>query len=201
MPLDIDVGSYFNKVGLYIRKCVNLYVMFVAGLIGIGLSVLIVAIGQAFWIKLLFYGLSFVVAAIFCGCYMEDSSLEFSEKMEKVSQVCRIAGVFIICSLLSTEAGLFYNSGYRQHIPLKVYVTDEIREVPSEDRRLLEDKSYKVVEIYEGHTNNRISKYSFPEEEFSKVDLYTDITEMEVFIDYVPFLIYGEKQRFVRESN
>ena len=177
----------------FIKK-VNLVRLLTSLLVGVGLSILIIAIGGAVIFKLVFLLLSFIIL----GIHLSENVMS-----SEYSKETRNGIIFIVLTFLFLELGLCFNANYKEIIPIKCVITDEVKLVKNISGKIVPGMTvpYKKVTYINLYTNEELEDTYIEDGDEVKLEYSSSVNAIETYIEYVPFLIYKEKKRFFRKSD
>lgn len=171
----------------------NLVILFAAILSGITLILLTLLINFALFLKLFFVIAASIITTMLIFEHVDE------EDRKKAFYQCFL---YIILSLCVMEYGLYSNSNYTDCVSVNVVVSDEEHVVKNRSGEIVNGETipYKIVAYYDATDNDRMEVYVIEDGDESRLPSLINVTHYETYIDYVPFLIYKKKHRYIHSN-
>jgi hypothetical protein len=172
-----------NKIQWYTSLSINQIIY--SFLVGVCISFIIISAGSGS----LGFKFGFIVIATLITSI--NISMEgYSDERKKIEY--KRFGIFILMVLMFMEMVLFTYSTVEETIPIKAIVTEK----QSKDEPF---KKYNYVVHYNLDDNEFIDYKTFNIDQIEKMKLYTDVVAKHVYIDYIPFIKYETKVKYIRK--
>jgi len=190
----MNIKSEIDKPIIFF-KSITLGMVLMSILLATILSLLIIVVGEGVWFKLLFL----LIAGLIGSLNAFDNSKVYDTVDEK-NKAAKRNGLIILMTLLFIEIPLFINSSATRTIPLAVVVSDNETSKTDDDGKVHVTK-YKKVDIINLENNDRVGYRKFSKNEEHKIKYWKNITGKQYYISYMPFFIYDEKFKYIRDNN
>lgn len=187
----MNIKSELNKP-ISFFKSISLGMVLVAVLLASILGLTIIAIGEGFWVKIIFLSLASVIAAVNA---FDNSSVYPTKDDQNKAGLRNI--IIIVITALFMEIPLSMNATTTKTIPVTTTFSNE-KKTQTDKNGMTNVTEFKQLKIIDLNNNSTMGYRNFNKNNKDEMNLWLDITAKEYYIDYLPFFVYSEEFRYKR---